>query len=85
MCNDPGCETLVDEVDFLRCDSPGCYLVVSLFHFTDYDYQKDSPSEIIQYHLTCRGLVKKPAGRWFCDDECRRNAGFTVRKRRRRE
>lgn len=65
VCNDPGCETLVSNVDLLRCDSPGCYLV---------------------YHLTCRGLIEKPSGGWFCDDECKRNAGFRVggRKRRRR-
>ena len=29
VCNDLGCETLVSDDDLLRCDSPGCYLVVS--------------------------------------------------------
>ena len=29
VCNDLGCETPVSDDDFLRCDSPGCYLVVS--------------------------------------------------------
>ncbi|KAF8226536.1 hypothetical protein L208DRAFT_1406855 [Tricholoma matsutake] len=57
VCNDPGCETLVSNVDLLRCDSPGCYLV---------------------YHLTCHGLIEKPSGGWFCDDECKRNVGFRV-------
>lgn len=59
VCNDPGCETLINDVDLLRWDSPGCHLV---------------------YHLTCQGLVAKPVGGWFCDDECQRNAGFTVCK-----
>ena len=48
MCNDSGCETLVDEVDLLQYDSPGCYLVISLFNFTNYDYQKDSPLGIVK-------------------------------------
>jgi len=34
----------------------------------------------IKYHLTCQALILKPAGGWFCDDECKWNAGFTVRK-----
>ena len=79
VCNDPGCETLIDNVDLLRCDSLGCYLAVSQLKFST--CQRDLPSELIKYHLTCRGLVEKPTGGWFCDVECRRNAGFTVRKR----
>ncbi|KAF8239579.1 hypothetical protein L208DRAFT_1386063 [Tricholoma matsutake] len=31
VCNDPGCETLVSDVNLLRYDSTGCDLVVSLF------------------------------------------------------
>ena len=82
VCNDLECETLINDGDLLRCDSPGCYLVVSQLNFAT--HSRDLPAVIIQYHLTCRGLVEKPAGGWFCDDDCRRNAGFTVRKRRRR-
>ena len=29
VCNDSGCETLIGDVDLLRCVSPGCYLMVS--------------------------------------------------------
>ncbi|KAF8239217.1 hypothetical protein L208DRAFT_1386462 [Tricholoma matsutake] len=25
VCNDPGCETLISDVDLLRCNSPGFY------------------------------------------------------------
>ncbi|GJE96106.1 hypothetical protein PsYK624_122990 [Phanerochaete sordida] len=35
------------------------------------------------YHLACRGLLERPIGGWFCDDECTENAGFRVTKRRR--
>ncbi|GJE96780.1 hypothetical protein PsYK624_129860 [Phanerochaete sordida] len=35
------------------------------------------------YHLACRGLLERPIGGWFCDDECTENAGFRVAKRRR--
>ncbi|KAF8990459.1 hypothetical protein BDQ17DRAFT_1333445 [Cyathus striatus] len=28
------------------------------------------------YHLTCRGLVEIPTDNWFCDDECKKNAGY---------
>ncbi|KAF9547125.1 hypothetical protein CPC08DRAFT_729779 [Agrocybe pediades] len=41
----------------------------------------------LKYHLRCRGLLEKPSGNWFCDDDCKENAGFRVgggsRKRRR--
>ena len=40
-----------------------------------------------QYHIKCQGLFEKPPGRWFCDDEAKKNAGWQVlgtRKRRRR-
>ncbi|KAF8875597.1 hypothetical protein CPB84DRAFT_1752637 [Gymnopilus junonius] len=54
-CNDPGCESPINESELLCCDCPGCYLM---------------------YHLSCRGLIKKPDQAWFCDNECRKNAGF---------
>ena len=37
--------------------------------------------------MTCRGELSKPQGGWFCDDECKKNAGFRVgnaQKRRRK-
>ncbi|KAF8811359.1 hypothetical protein BYT27DRAFT_7089776, partial [Phlegmacium glaucopus] len=47
----------------------------------------DAPGCGLTYHLTCQGLFEKPSGGWFCDDECRKNAGWRVgsRKRRRKE
>ena len=31
-----------------------------------------------QYHLLCQGLVDKPVGGWFCNNECKKNAGYRV-------
>ncbi|KAG6907021.1 hypothetical protein DXG01_010890 [Tephrocybe rancida] len=45
----------------------------------------DAPGCTEVYHLSCMGLISKPAEEWFCDDICRENAGFHVcdgRKRR---
>jgi hypothetical protein len=28
--------------------------------------------------MTCRGELSKPQGGWFCDDECKKKAGFRV-------
>ncbi|KDR81053.1 hypothetical protein GALMADRAFT_91766 [Galerina marginata CBS 339.88] len=47
----------------------------------------DAPGCALTYHLSCQGLFEKPTGGWFCDDECKKNAGFrggSGRKRRRR-
>ena len=33
-----------------------------------------------QYHMTCRGELSKPQWGWFCDDECKKNAGFGIGK-----
>ncbi|PBK88629.1 hypothetical protein ARMGADRAFT_1065534 [Armillaria gallica] len=30
----------------------------------------------LKYHLACRGLLENPSNEWFCDDDCRENAGF---------
>ena len=34
--------------------------------------------------MTCRGELSKPQGGWFCDDDCKKNAGFRVGKARKR-
>ena len=60
VCNDPGCKNLINNVDLLRCDSPGCYLAVSQLNFST--CQRDLLSELIKYRLTCGGLVEKPTG-----------------------
>ena len=82
LCADDGCEKTIGEGDLLRCDAPGCGLTVS---YILHCYNLDLPH--IQYHLTCQGLFEKPSGGWFCDDECRKNAGWQVggQKHRRRE
>ncbi|KAF8478952.1 hypothetical protein DFH94DRAFT_34242 [Russula ochroleuca] len=36
-----------------------------------------------KYHLSCVGLGVMPTEAWFCDVDCRLNAGQPVRKRRR--
>jgi hypothetical protein len=35
---------------------------------------------LFQFHLSCQGLLEKPSGGWFCDSDCRENAGFRVGK-----
>ena len=45
------------------------------------DYESSVPS------ISCQGLFNKLVGGWFCDDECKKNAGYRVgggQKRRRR-
>ena len=83
VCTDEGCEASIDdENELLRCDAPGCHLTVSVLRGFG-RLLIMSP----QYHLSCQGLVDKPVGGWFCDDECKKNAGYRVgggRKRRRR-
>ena len=37
-------------------------------------------AHVFQFHLSCQGLLEKPAGGWFCDRDCRENAGFRVGK-----
>ncbi|KAJ7187789.1 hypothetical protein C8R46DRAFT_1241005 [Mycena filopes] len=36
-----------------------------------------------KFHLCCVGLKKQPDAPWFCDDECRKNAGGRSRKKMR--
>ncbi|KAF8908218.1 hypothetical protein CPB84DRAFT_1744383 [Gymnopilus junonius] len=42
------------------------------------------PANDLLYHLSYQGKLEKPIGGWFCDDECKKNAGFTVRNAKRR-
>jgi hypothetical protein len=85
ICADDGCEASIDdESEILRCDAPGCRLTVrvSIGGFTGFLLIVNP-----QYHLSCQGLFERPVGGWFCDDECKKNAGYRVgggRKRRRR-
>ena len=63
--------TLVSNVDLLRCNFPGCYLVVSsLLHWLI------SFNHIVSFDML--RFVEKPAGGWFCDDDCKRNVSFRV-------
>ena len=86
VCADDGCEADIDdENELLHCDAPGCCLTVSVLSgFGGLNLLIMRP----QYHLSCQGLFDKPVGGWFCDDECKKNAGYRVgggRKRRRRD
>ncbi|KAG6834209.1 hypothetical protein H0H93_011160 [Arthromyces matolae] len=38
----------------------------------------EGDDNLCSYHMACRGLLEKPSGNWFCDSECRKNAGFRV-------
>ncbi|EDR03916.1 uncharacterized protein LACBIDRAFT_331070 [Laccaria bicolor S238N-H82] len=51
------------------CADEGCETVVE-----DQDLLCCGACNLV-YHLTCRGLVERPAGGWFCDDDCKANAG----------
>ncbi|KAI0716173.1 hypothetical protein C8T65DRAFT_828384 [Cerioporus squamosus] len=37
------------------------------------------------YHHECLNLQMQPKGDWFCDDDCRANAGLPIRKAKRRK
>ncbi|KIK05233.1 hypothetical protein K443DRAFT_675348 [Laccaria amethystina LaAM-08-1] len=63
------------------CADEGCETVIE-----ERDLLRCGACNLV-YHLTCRGLIERPGGGWFCDDECKANAGGRVvstRKRRRR-
>ncbi|KAJ6583639.1 hypothetical protein B0H10DRAFT_2096937 [Mycena sp. CBHHK59/15] len=66
-----------DEAEEVGCSAPNCTI-------TD-----DEPMVVCsgpacgsRAHLCCVGLETKPA-EWYCDDSCLKNAGQTVRKKRR--
>jgi hypothetical protein len=80
-CSEDGCDDPTDARLMVQCAGPGCGLMVS--HIT---IDISQLTILIQYHLSCCGLMSVPVGGWFCDDVCKESAGFTVRapKRARR-
>ncbi|KAF9536886.1 hypothetical protein CPC08DRAFT_771425 [Agrocybe pediades] len=63
-----------------ECADDGCGSVIA-----ESDLLKcDAPGCELTYHLSCQGLLVRPTGGWFCDDDCKKNAGFRVGSRKRR-
>ena len=58
----------------MECMCPGCNLKVCIQLYI----QRDR-TNLILVALFCRGLNLASPGAWFCDDECRKNVGFTVK------
>ncbi|KAF8910005.1 hypothetical protein CPB84DRAFT_1743507 [Gymnopilus junonius] len=56
------------------CNDPGCGIPIEDVNLV----QCLGPGCKFVYHLTCRGLFEKPKTAWFCNDDCRKNAGFRV-------
>ena len=81
LYSDNDCGLEIEGIDLLSCNAPGCNLTVCKRAHTIF------PLVLIkliifysQYHMACRGELSKPQGGWFCDDECKKNAGFYIRK-----
>lgn len=77
-CNDP-----LSQEEKIRCARPGCNAKVHAFFLV---LAQNLTVEDSQYHLSCVGLDAVPTGGWFCDADCRTNAGQRIapaRKRRR--
>ena len=81
LCADDDCGLEIESINLLLCDAPGCNLTVCK---CTYIFPLTSKLIIFysQYHMTYRGELSKPQGGWFCDDECKKNAGFRVGKAR---
>jgi hypothetical protein len=83
-CAESDCEDPSSQEEKVVCAGPGCNAMVchSLTHFI----HKLKWDRDCKYHLSCVGLDAVPTGGWFCDTDCRKNAGqrvAPVRKRRR--
>ncbi|KAF8984378.1 hypothetical protein BDQ17DRAFT_1336227 [Cyathus striatus] len=64
----------IDNDDEMICGDPDCEEKIT----ADELLHCNSPGCNLVYHLTYRGLVEFPKNNWFCDDECRKNAGYHV-------
>ena len=69
-------EWITQPADLLCCDGPLCTekVCISASIYTH------SWAHYFQFHLSCQGLLERLAGGWFCDSDCKENAGFRVRK-----
>ena len=81
LYSDNDCGLEIEGIDLLSCNAPGCNLTVCKRAHTIFPLVL---SKLIifysQYHMACRGELSKPQGGWFCDDECKKNAGFHIGK-----
>jgi hypothetical protein len=81
-CAESDCEDPSSQEQKVTCAGPGCHAMVC--HSLTVFIHKLSRNH--KYHLSCVGLDIVPTGGWFCDTDCRKNAGqrvAPVRKRRR--
>lgn len=79
---DPAMECVCGEprtITMVRCHGPACgqwvsagLLLCGLYH----------SHNVMQFHQECAGLnsPQSRGGDWFCDNDCRRNAGVPVRR-----
>jgi hypothetical protein len=87
LCADDDCGIEIEgTIDLLSCNAPGCQCNLTVGKEVHHDIFPLTKLIILysQYHMTCRGKLSKPQGGWFCDDECKKNAGFRVGKARKR-
>ena len=77
FCSD--CELVIRDDHLLKCSELSCTEKVCLNMYYVVLKACLLPS-FIQYHLACRGLVEQPDGEWFCNDDCKENAGLRVSK-----
>jgi hypothetical protein len=81
-CAESDCEDPSSQEEKVTCAGPGCNAMVR--HSLTVFIHKLKGNR--KYHLSCVGLDVLPIGGWFCDTDCRKNAGqrvAPVRKRRR--
>ena len=83
-CAESDCEDPLSQEEKVMCTGPGCNAMVCHSEsLTVFIYKLRGNRK---YHLSCVGLDVVPTGGWFCDMDCRKNAGqrvAPVRKRRR--
>ena len=83
LCANDDCGIEIEGIDLLSCNAPGCNLTVCKCTNTIFPLVVLTKLIIFysQYHtMTCTGELSKPQGDWFCDDKCKKNAGFHIGK-----
>ena len=81
VCADPDC-SMEGDLPMIQCMGPGCSSQVSIS--IKIDLRADQTT--LQYHRCCAGIhetAEDAVDEWFCDADCRVNAG-RGRKRARR-
>ena len=73
-CAEMDCDDPSSQEEKIKCAGPGCNANVCAF-FVGLVRKLTEDS---QYHLSCVGLDAAPIGGWFCDADCRTNAGQRI-------